>query len=1712
MSRRYLIAEDPNLGENKITPHEDLCIYVNLETNKKSRSNISVTTTGAKTETVNDKTLRVKFLEGSEVGKIDPSNKNTPYSLTTNYTKIGNTYKDATVIVKKGEDLEGFGMTNIDINFNSAYAPQITIDFIDIRGAAILEQGNDSKYNVFFNLPYPIFELTIKGYFGKSVTYCLHLTKWNAKFNSQTGNFEIKCEFIGHTYAFLTDMLIGYLKASVQTPRGREIFDSIKQTKGNGNLLTINELISEIGSINNVVKDFKGSQNVSKIAVLNEVIISVNDLKQDLLNLPINIVEDKHYTLFGENDYFYIFTNNTNSSTDIEKMCNDEVTDSKEKANNINEKIDLNSSELRLNISVFEKYFAYTCNGAAIKSGSISGLNDDEIKTVQKILENKTSATTPIDSTTFFIVNISKVMYELNSKIMSYSRLSDVYAQSVSKELKDKINKNTKLDLSIGNITHMLCAHVDVFMQLIRETALKAIESKSREDKLKKFLGGVNTKLDIPKDSKEIYPFPGYEKNNKEEWIGNDVNGIPETDLVESLLNGFMKVAKQEAIDAAKLKNGGDIWYPIHIFDTPLFNSVSIIPEINKAKPEDLPKILYDRAFIQLHYANRGLTKDEIKTMARIEAMKVYSSENSVGVRALIGNDLPGISIIGKISNFMGMQPDSHDTGDDTAKNVYTNFDNLPLIYDSGTTLSNISQLSDSNTLNTTNSEFVRFITLDKYENNIGGSYPDHSLDEYKTKTSSSILLDDIIDVNVNFDNTIGSDSFDLLSGKYKTQEFFKLKGIDKELDKEYDSNILFWEETPAYNGFYNGGNDSHYNIVEGGLLGKDIYKPGVNLKYNNTTSNLFTSDLYFKQYEKIDSIGIENVEKVHALLFLGTLPLIGSTHFYDEPSDNFGVITNIISLFNKRSGFIKVPKAWVYFIGGLLWRYELNDEPFTFYSNLNPERHQYINGLVEELYYNPFYKNIEGVLLNLPISVKNAFINYFEDWVNNGWLYVKKIYEVNNITTYDEYKKNKEYRDTLFVNINNNPDKAKELLKGYITVSKPIDSDIVISNIDTVNVIIGISKDEKILSVKYNTSIISQDIKNINDYIYGELLSPIILANSTWRIWATHTEITNNGYENVYGPYLPVSEDNMVTYFNHFKNVLKKQVTNEGTSTSRSEELSKYFGVLDNDLIKLNIYRTIKAIYDKWVAGTDLSKTGVILCGRDYRPLYSTFKFLDTGFNDISHEFLLNPVTLMNELNTNINQSFYDLISRILVTNNFEFIPLPTFINYQTEENLRDIFTPYPYNKSINDAMVEPSFVCVYVGQTSKHLNTDGSNSSNSTYDDDGIFFTTDTTQLPTHFLRDDGDNNIPVFSINYGQQNQGLFKDIRLDQSEFSETDESLRIIEELSLKGDTINRTILGQNLFNVYSTRAYQAEVECMGNAMIQPMMYFGLKNIPLFKGGYLITRVNHKIKANSMTTTFRGVRVRRIQTPLIKENELFMNLLGSMTDIKATDTKLTNATNDLECINFTLTTGKDILLLDKLKSYNGIASNDTTVEDKLRSVSTVLRINPNWLIAIMLKESVLKSNADNNKDSLTLGGAGLIQFTQRTRDEFNRKRNATNEITKSRILKMSVVEQLDLIQEFYGNGSKIFNNVYDLAIYTFAPSKIGSTGRDIIYEAGTSQANSNFGYQVKNSNMGTIGSVTAESHNTEFIRLVKEKINEIDKTIDYKNLICGVYYG
>jgi len=53
---------------------------------------------------------------------------------------------------------------------------------------------------------------------------------------------------------------------------------------------------------------------------------------------------------------------------------------------------------------------------------------------------------------------------------------------------------------------------------------------------------------------------------------------------------------------------------------------------------------------------------------------------------------------------------------------------------------------------------------------------------------------------------------------------------------------------------------------------------------------------------------------------------------------------------------------------------------------------------------------------------------------------------------------------------------------------------------------------------------------------------------------------------------------------------------------------------------------------------------------------------------------------------------------------------------------------------------------------------------------------------------------------------------------------------------------------------------------MGNVMIQPTMYFYLKNIPLFRGSYWITEVTHTIRTTGIETSFKGTRIPQQSLP------------------------------------------------------------------------------------------------------------------------------------------------------------------------------------------------------------------------------------------------------
>jgi hypothetical protein len=141
-------------------------------------------------------------------------------------------------------------------------------------------------------MPYPVFRLSVKGYFGQKVDYCLHMVNWTSNFDGSTGNFDISANFLGFQQAFLNDMVIGNIIGVVNTKQGfanlNRIFDErIKQSTG-GFSATVN---NSDGLNIRKIDDFM--TKIAKLQVESEVIKTDSNSFQFLkdLNGKLNLLK-----------------------------------------------------------------------------------------------------------------------------------------------------------------------------------------------------------------------------------------------------------------------------------------------------------------------------------------------------------------------------------------------------------------------------------------------------------------------------------------------------------------------------------------------------------------------------------------------------------------------------------------------------------------------------------------------------------------------------------------------------------------------------------------------------------------------------------------------------------------------------------------------------------------------------------------------------------------------------------------------------------------------------------------------------------------------------------------------------------------------------------------------------------------------------------------------------------------------------------------------------------------------------------------------------------------------------------------------------------------------------------------------------------------------------------------------------------------------------
>ena len=1581
---------DPNAfdgqssSSNIPVQHEDLTIYVELTTNKKART---ILTTNVDTNTSTSQSsagVTINFIEGSDFGDGKKY-------LSTKFTEL-------TTAFEGDNEQENLGITNIDIDFNSSFAPMITIQFVDVRGSAIFQNENNvgtnkNKYSVLFQLPYPLYKLKIKGYYGQMVEYCLHMVKFNSKFNSKSGNFEITAQFVGYTYAMLSDMLVGYLRGISETTYGRQRYDELK--KEDPNIKTLDELYKAISEINvKTTKILQTSADYKDLKNNNDAVEKLEEIKLQLNStgklLDINPNLNKYIYYIIDYDKYLA---NIDSNSSIVNGANESIKNLVGQYNGIKQNSLLNfDNDLQINIgsdttikSVKQRVFSDEQSTDGLPNRAVSISEDKKI---------------------YFVDNRKKFEI-LDTKIGDLNSDSENKRKKIGEDLRQSIKNELGFDPTVRNIFYVLTTSVEVFLYVLYRVSKEAgaIDNNIRKNELKRVFDKSNITdiTDIKSRNSEYYPWPDYREYINDvgyvsEYLGKAVNSdnVDELRFIDDLLLGLVRSAQNRQNIENAISQTTSNWIPSNPFDTRLTGVENFPYTRVSADANDVNRLIayiLIRSTTFLSVTNRFLTNDEISSMAKIECNAMYNDFPNKSITTALGvlnrdsylissfdNNGTKIQILKKdnnqylydyykINNRYYIPIKDRILQSSNSNNDYTptqlSRDTSP--YD--VFLSNYYSTPNFNKFDD-GAYYVSFYTVDQYQSEV------KSLQEPLNLLTNPNVQDVIINYESLKNTEIKSSSdlknigFQCFSGQYGIQEYNNINwgtdiygnlnyayvfysedkfssddnGFSKKIDKNKYAKYIFDENT------------SSFQVYNPGSLKRETIKntrSSLN-EYKNENSDLTYSDISFK-VQQFRAVGTgptgqyslfgsrfyysQNSDESKALLFLHTIPFTG----LDKKLNDGGIfnVTEIYNTFAYRGGFVYVPKLWVAFIGGMMWRYEQQTDPIKFFdvnSNFKKSFFPAINndtGFLYEQY--PFQtKNqylisridtfstlqispsdysleFDKTFVYLPQQVKNSFINVFKNFVSNEWKNIK-----NSLEIFDgDGEQWCQTWENSFLNtplINDSDTNEKKISTSIIkqNYKNYFNYDIISPTICKGLLCTGDigPEHELFLLIKSDSQIVKDIVSLMNEQI--------VMANGTWRIW-DKDGLTNYGSDESNSFPIIVYDNDINTYLDNFVSQSSVEKQNNNVFTQEQQIKQQTFGTSNEDTIKLGLYKTCKNIYDKWIGDVTLGEEDgqniIFQCGarsvvdqelakkrigNDNAKLrfIDNFRFVTRSFRDIGDEMAINPMPINEYLSSNQNSSFYDLSTYLLSSNNFDFVPLPNFINYRDPNLLDSVFKPFPASTFKIDGQsgnnCGPTFVCVYVGERSKNLDFGDLN-----YPNDGFDINCDengnlTPGVPDDFITNNNpyEDKVTFFKVSYGQQNQNIFKDITLDQSEFSETAESLKIIDDISTKSSETNRTLAGQNIYNVYSIRSYKAEVEMMGNAMIQPMMYFQLNNIPMFHGAYMITRVKHSITPNHMSTNFTGVRIRKADTKIVTSGDFYSSLLNSFGVVETTNAQST----------------------------------------------------------------------------------------------------------------------------------------------------------------------------------------------------------------------------
>ena len=215
----------------RFVKQEDMVMYANLECTVLPRTKLAVgsanndaiqTVSVAKINFL--QTGSKKFLDNSYTDEITGKDSiqgkgvNQPNQTSISNPKNSDDYYIRQTINSGGKpgstDNGLLGIVSINITQNTSFLPVIRVELEDVKGRALFEAGDNSPYAAFFNLPYPMFYLTLKGYYGKAIRLPLMLQKFTSRFDTYSGNFKVSLTFYTYKYTMLSEVTMAALQAT----------------------------------------------------------------------------------------------------------------------------------------------------------------------------------------------------------------------------------------------------------------------------------------------------------------------------------------------------------------------------------------------------------------------------------------------------------------------------------------------------------------------------------------------------------------------------------------------------------------------------------------------------------------------------------------------------------------------------------------------------------------------------------------------------------------------------------------------------------------------------------------------------------------------------------------------------------------------------------------------------------------------------------------------------------------------------------------------------------------------------------------------------------------------------------------------------------------------------------------------------------------------------------------------------------------------------------------------------------------------------------------------------------------------------------------------------------------------------------------------------------------------------------------------------------